>query len=164
MTSDMPYFIYPDDDLLDTPVATFFDRVNFCLPLLHRPTFERSIANNLHLQDQGFGATLLLVCAVGSRYVSDPRATLHGDSSRLSSGWAYFAQVPIVRKYNLNKATVYDIQYYCVCVRFTPWSVDIESLGLASDDLFARNISPQCVVDFSRFRYSVCSGARDASA
>lgn len=118
MTSNVPCYVFPDVDLLATLVAAFFDRVNTHIPLLHQPTFERSIVEHLHYRDQGFGATVILVCAVASRYIHDPRVSAPGDTSQLSAGWHYFTQVPIVRKHNLNKANVYDIQYYCVCYPF----------------------------------------------
>lgn len=120
MTRDIPCYIFPDIDLLSTLVAAFFDQVNTHMPLLHRPTFERNLIEHLHYRDQGFGATVMLVCAVASKYTNDPRVLAPGDAFQLSAGWQYFIQVPIVRKYNLNKADVHDIQYYCVCCPVVP--------------------------------------------
>ncbi|KAJ7849906.1 fungal-specific transcription factor domain-containing protein, partial [Mycena leptocephala] len=58
---------------------------NIYLPLLHRPTFERGLAEGLHLRDDGFAATVLVVCAIGSRWSMDPRATAAG----LTCGWEF---------------------------------------------------------------------------
>lgn len=45
---------------------------NIHAALLHRPTFENNITSGLHLSDEGFGATVLLVCALGSRISDTP--------------------------------------------------------------------------------------------
>jgi hypothetical protein len=44
--------------------------------LLHRPTFEKEIAEGLHKRNATFGAVVLVVCAIGSRYSDDPRVQL----------------------------------------------------------------------------------------
>ncbi|KAF8179593.1 hypothetical protein K438DRAFT_2021624 [Mycena galopus ATCC 62051] len=61
-------------------------------PAPPRPTFERSVADGLHLRDDGFAATLLLVCAISSRWSTSP--TVAG--SGLARGWEWFDQVPLV--------------------------------------------------------------------
>ncbi|KAG5638884.1 hypothetical protein H0H81_009187 [Sphagnurus paluster] len=62
------------------------------MPLLHRRTFEKSIQENLHHLDPSFGATVLLACAVASRYIENPTVS-PGDDAQLSFGWSYFAQL-----------------------------------------------------------------------
>ncbi|KAF8070636.1 fungal-specific transcription factor domain-containing protein [Lyophyllum atratum] len=114
MRSDLPNYIFPQADLLKTLVAAYFDNVNTHMPLLHRQTFEKSMAEDLHYLNPSFGATVLLVCAVGSRHVNDSRVFAPGDNSQLSAGWSYFVQVPIFRNYTLHKASLYDLQYYCL--------------------------------------------------
>ncbi|KII92561.1 hypothetical protein PLICRDRAFT_50925 [Plicaturopsis crispa FD-325 SS-3] len=85
---------FPEADLLTTLVDLYFARYNVYLPLLHRPTFERGLADGLHLVDDGFGATVLLVCALGSRYSTDPRVFLVNNETDLNSaGWKWFNQV-----------------------------------------------------------------------
>ena len=84
------------------------------MPVLHRPTFERSFGNAQHLWDPGFGMIVLMVCAIASRYSTDSRVFLDGDTSGLSSGWCYFSQIPMHRKASMEKVTIYDLQYYCV--------------------------------------------------
>ncbi|RXW16420.1 hypothetical protein EST38_g9435 [Candolleomyces aberdarensis] len=67
---------FPEPDLLHALVGYYFKHINIELPLLHRPTFEKEIAQGLHKRNATFGAVVLLVCAMGSRYSSDPRVQL----------------------------------------------------------------------------------------
>lgn len=67
---------FPPHDLMMELVDHYFRRYNIYLPLLHRPTFERNIKDGLHLRDEAFGSTLLLVCAMGSRFSTDERVLL----------------------------------------------------------------------------------------
>ncbi|KAK0480213.1 fungal-specific transcription factor domain-containing protein [Armillaria novae-zelandiae] len=108
-----PSYSFPEDDLLLSLIELYFANVNIFLPLLHRPTFERSIRENLHMKDEMFGAVLLLVCAVASRYSNDMRVLLDGEESRHSSGWKWFDQVQLVRKSLLSPPSLYDLQFYC---------------------------------------------------
>ncbi|KAG5646711.1 hypothetical protein DXG03_002393 [Asterophora parasitica] len=80
-------FAFPEDDLMTSLVDHYFTKVNLLLPLLHRPSFERSIIEGLHLRHDGFGATVLLVCAVASRFSDDPRVRIDGVDSFHSAGW-----------------------------------------------------------------------------
>jgi hypothetical protein len=82
------------------------------LCLLYRPAFEKGIRERLHLRDQGFACVLLLVCAIGSPLIDDPRVLI--DGSPLSSGWKYFNQVQLVRKSLFAPPQLYDLQIYCV--------------------------------------------------
>ena len=58
-----PYTQFPPEDLLLSLVDTYFEYYNDYVPLLHKPTFQRGIKDNLHIRDQAFGAVVLLVCA-----------------------------------------------------------------------------------------------------
>ncbi|KAG5648611.1 hypothetical protein DXG03_003222 [Asterophora parasitica] len=57
---DILNYVYPPPDLLTALVDAYFVHVNVHLPLLHRPTFEKSLAENLHYASPSFGA--FLVC------------------------------------------------------------------------------------------------------
>ena len=116
---ERPAYVFPDDDLLSSLVHLYFENVNPMYPLLHRPTFERSIAEGLHMRDEGFGATLLLVCAVASRFSDDPRIFLEGSDSTHSCGWKWFRQVQVCRKSLLAPPSLYDLQFYCVSHQIT---------------------------------------------
>jgi hypothetical protein len=49
-----PYtFRFPSNTLLSTLIDLYFTRQNVYLPLLHRPTFERGVAEGLHLRFVG---------------------------------------------------------------------------------------------------------------
>jgi hypothetical protein len=91
-------------------VDLYFAHVNIFLPLLHRPTFEKSIAKGLHLRDELFGENLLLVCAIGSLYSNDPRIFLDGTENTHSCGWKWFMQVQIVKKTLAKPPTLYSLQ------------------------------------------------------
>ncbi|KAJ7087974.1 fungal-specific transcription factor domain-containing protein [Mycena belliarum] len=113
-------FRFPPVDLMGALMALYFEHVNVYLPLLHRPTFERSVRGGLHLRDDGFAATLLLVCAVASRWSDDPRVVTPAgaETGDLTCGWEWFDQVPLVGNHLFGQATLYDLQYYCLAVEF----------------------------------------------
>ncbi|KAJ7674131.1 hypothetical protein B0H17DRAFT_946939, partial [Mycena rosella] len=90
---DAPQHVFPDDDLLTSLVNLYFERINPIIGILHSPTFRQSIAEGLHFRDQAFGAVVLAVCSVASRYSDDPRVLLDGVNSELSCGWKWFHQV-----------------------------------------------------------------------
>ncbi|KXN82670.1 Transcriptional activator protein acu-15 [Leucoagaricus sp. SymC.cos] len=113
-TTTQPHYKFPEPDLLHALVDLYFEYINLFVPLLHRPTFERSIAEGLHHHDERFGANVLLVCANGSRFSDDPRVLLDGEKSRHSSGWKWFDQVQMVKRSFLNPPTLYDLQFYSV--------------------------------------------------
>lgn len=110
----LPSYSFPDDDFLNSLVKLYFANTNIYLPLFHRPTFERDIAEKLHLKDDGFAANLLLVCAIGSRWSDDPRVRLDGMDSSHTNGWKWFNQVQLVRKSLLRVPVLADLQFYSV--------------------------------------------------
>ncbi|EAU83233.2 nuclear protein [Coprinopsis cinerea okayama7 len=57
-------------------ISKYFETANLHLPLIHRPTFEREIQEGLHLQNDSFAVTVLLICAIGARYSTDPEVFL----------------------------------------------------------------------------------------
>ncbi|KAF7375418.1 Zn(2)-C6 fungal-type domain-containing protein [Mycena sanguinolenta] len=99
-------FEFPPKPLMTELIDLYFTRQNIYMPVLHRPTFERGIMENLHLRDDGFAATVLLVCATGSRWSLDMSMAEKG----LACGWGVVSQVgyPLFRQ-----ADLYDLQYYC---------------------------------------------------
>jgi hypothetical protein len=110
----LPNYVYPDEDLSPRLIDAYFEQINHFLPLLHRPTFEKSVADGLHLTDPMFGATLLLVCAHGSRYSDDPRVLAEGSDSPRSAGWKWFEQVNVLRKSLFKRTTLYELQMHAV--------------------------------------------------
>ncbi|KAK2462672.1 hypothetical protein APHAL10511_005288 [Amanita phalloides] len=117
---DPPNFVFPPVDLLLRLVYLYFERVNLFFPLLHWPSFVRSIMQGLHNSDDWFGAVLLLVCAVGSHYCDDPRVLLEGDTTYHSSGWKWFQQVKctIMHRDNPGPCSLYNLQLYCLAATY----------------------------------------------
>ena len=89
--------------------------MNSFLPLLHRPIFEKSLADDLHLRDDGFGGVVLLVASVGSRFSDNMRVLPPGTNTMHSAGWVWFDQVEVVRRSLFSPPSLYDLQIYCVC-------------------------------------------------
>ncbi|KAK0488394.1 fungal-specific transcription factor domain-containing protein, partial [Armillaria luteobubalina] len=83
--------------------------MNPILPILHRPTFVKNVADGLHLRDENFAATLLFVLAVASCHSDDPRV-LADPSSRLSAGWTFIESMPVAKKVLLRPPCLNDIQ------------------------------------------------------
>ncbi|KAK0204128.1 fungal-specific transcription factor domain-containing protein [Desarmillaria ectypa] len=102
-------YVFPDIDLITSLVAIYFETINPILPVLHRPTFTKDVANGLHLRDEYFGATLLLVLSVASRYSDDPRV-LADPGSKLSAGWEFINQAPLFKKAVLSPPSLYELQ------------------------------------------------------
>ncbi|KAJ7725634.1 fungal-specific transcription factor domain-containing protein [Mycena maculata] len=103
-----PKYVYPASDLIDSLLELYFTNIHPILPVFHRPSFERDVAEGLHLEDTKFGATLLAVLALASRYSDDPRVFLDGETS-LSSGWKFIAQVEIFGK--CHDPGIHDVQF-----------------------------------------------------
>ncbi|KIY63793.1 hypothetical protein CYLTODRAFT_425777 [Cylindrobasidium torrendii FP15055 ss-10] len=111
-------YAFPPPDLLPVLVDLYFVNSNNYLPLLHRPTFERAIKENVHLTDQGFAATLLLVCGIGSRYSDDLRVRLDSAlDDPYSAGWKYFVQIPPMEVGPSTIPSLYELQK-CVLMVF----------------------------------------------
>lgn len=105
---------FPAPDLLSSLVHLYFTYPNMLLPILHRPTFEKAIAKDLHHQDVQFAATVLLVCAIGVRFSQDPRVTVVPSDHADSLAWIWFAQSQEMHSVFLYRPSLYVIQNYCV--------------------------------------------------
>ncbi len=109
-----PHKDFPPPDLLAKLIDLYFDNMNDYMPLLHRPTFAQGVKEDLHLHDEGFGSTVLLVCANGARFTDDSRVLLNENPIPQSAGWKWFQQVQMVRKSLLAPPRLYDLQIYAV--------------------------------------------------
>ena len=105
---------FPPRDLLDALVDLYFAHTNSEFPLLHGPTFRKLIAAGEHLRNGGFGATVLLACAIGARFTRDPRVLLDDSDHHHSAGWKWFLAVVDVRRIPFAPAKVYDLQIHAV--------------------------------------------------
>lgn len=109
---------FPPSDLIPGLVDLYFQNVNLYLPLLHRPTFERSLAEGLALADKDFAATVMLVCASGARFSKDPRVLLDTEEEKeASAGWKWFVQVvedaemlPVLRNITLHELQKFAVR------------------------------------------------------
>ncbi|KAJ7804956.1 fungal-specific transcription factor domain-containing protein [Mycena olivaceomarginata] len=111
-----PFYIYPPSDLIDSLLDLYFICIHPTIPIFHRPSFEQSVAEGLHLTDMDFGGTLLAVLAVTSRYSTDPRVFVDGDKS-LSSGWKFAKQIKILRK--RAEPSIHEVQTYFFLTLFS---------------------------------------------
>ncbi|KIK55569.1 hypothetical protein GYMLUDRAFT_248605 [Collybiopsis luxurians FD-317 M1] len=101
---------YPPNDLLDILVALFWEHYHPLHPVLHRPTFEKSLAAKLHLYDRTFGSTVLAVCALTSRHSDDARVLYDDTASKHSAGWKYFNQIEFIPKSFVEPPSVHALQ------------------------------------------------------
>ena len=108
------FFEFPSMDLLQHLVGCYFDTFNVMLPILHRPSFVRSIQQGLHMVDQGFGAVVLMVCAIGCRFTSDPRVAQTISPASSCTAWRYFHQVNNIQKHHYLPHSLYEAQIYPV--------------------------------------------------
>ncbi|KAJ7120687.1 hypothetical protein C8R43DRAFT_1034004 [Mycena crocata] len=113
--------LFPDDDLLRDLVEIYFTQVNIYFLVLHRPTFERGLADKLHLRDHHFGAVVLAVCALASKNSPDPRVLLTGEGE-LSAGWKWFSQIQRPFAGHVETTTLHDLQ---VCSLYTIFKLGI---------------------------------------
>ncbi|KAJ7623210.1 fungal-specific transcription factor domain-containing protein [Roridomyces roridus] len=113
-----PQYDFPPPDLAASLVDLYFTHVNLLLPLLHRPTFLRDLAAGRHLTNDGFAATFLLVCAIGSRFSTDSRVLLEGTDSLHSCGWHWFKQLQLMRDPLGPPPCLYDLQFSALSVIF----------------------------------------------
>ncbi|KAJ3510136.1 hypothetical protein NLJ89_g4847 [Agrocybe chaxingu] len=94
----------PPEDLIPSLVDAYFVEFNYFLPLLHRPTFEKDVAEKLHLTNHMFAATLLLVS--------------EGSDNWRSSGWKWYEQVKVMRRSLFHRTTLYELQMLALHVMF----------------------------------------------
>ncbi|KAK7005955.1 Zn(2)-C6 fungal-type domain-containing protein [Favolaschia claudopus] len=113
-----PIYRFPPQDLMEQLISIYFTRLNILTALLHRPSFEKSLAAGLHAVDPAFGSVVLAVCALASRYCDDPRVILKGTNTKLSSGWEWFQQIRYPnREFHLAR-TIHDLQRYALCILY----------------------------------------------
>jgi len=117
-----PPFEFPEMDLMLHLVDCYFDNLNIILPILHRPSFTRSIEEGLHKINGHFGAAVLVVCAIGCRCATDPRVVHDVATSSSCTAWKLFNQISINSSCEVPFITisVYEAQLYPVCSPLPP--------------------------------------------
>lgn len=93
---------------MDLLVDGCFKRALPMYPVLHRPSFERDLRARLHLKDEKFAAIVLLVCALGSRFLdpSDTRVLMKnvdGEYDLNSAGWCYILAMVVLHSKGLRQ-------------------------------------------------------------
>ncbi|KAJ7671998.1 fungal-specific transcription factor domain-containing protein [Mycena rosella] len=138
LSIDAPQQVFPDEDLLISLVDVYFEQVNPIIGILHSPTFRRSIAEGLHSRDKAFGAVVLAVCSLASRYSDDPRVLLDGVNSELSRGWKWFHQVRPLHTSFSPEPSLHQLQLLFLSILFLSgtWNAEecwiLAALGLRS--------------------------------
>lgn len=99
----------PPPDLLHTLVDTFFQKFNPYWALLHKGLFMTQLWQGLYRVDRQFYVLVLLVCALASRMIDDPRVLLDPSDVR-SAGWTYFEMAESMNKVHLSNGTLLDMQ------------------------------------------------------
>ncbi|KAJ7137355.1 fungal-specific transcription factor domain-containing protein [Mycena crocata] len=118
LATEPPEFVFPEEDLLKSLVKIFFEQINPIISILHFPSFQQSISDGVHLKDPRFGAVVLAVCALASRYSDDPRVFLDGANSECSCGWKWFQQVRPLLASVSPKSPLHQLQLVCLSVLF----------------------------------------------
>ncbi|KIM40781.1 hypothetical protein M413DRAFT_412939 [Hebeloma cylindrosporum] len=113
-----PKYSFPDLELALHCIDLYFHCTNLYMPLLHRPTFDKSVKEGLYLVNDNFAPVFLVVCAIGARYSDNPQVRLEGVESHHSAGWKWFEQVQIMKRSLLAPPTLYDLQLYCLRVQY----------------------------------------------
>jgi len=104
--------MFPPDDIMTRLVDAYFEEMNIYFPVLHRQTFDRLLTiEKLHLRDEAFAVTVLLVCAIGARRLE----TALGDEEGAFRGWIWFNQARDYRVGYMALPTLHDLQSRAVC-------------------------------------------------
>ncbi|KAF9778871.1 fungal-specific transcription factor domain-containing protein [Thelephora terrestris] len=125
-------FEFPEADLMLHLVECYFDNFNVILPILHRPSFVRSIEEGLHKVDEHFGAVVLMVCAIGCRCTTDPRVVQKIGTSSSCTAWKFFNQITAKRSQKMAfiAASVYKAQLYPLTALFLEYYCPPSSVWL----------------------------------
>jgi hypothetical protein len=134
----------------------YFEYTHPFYPLHHRPTLERHYSEGLHHTDSAFAATLLLTCAVASRWSDDPRV-LVDEKTQHSAGWHFFEQAQALRRNALVPPTLFDVQVYAVSVISLRNNLRL-NLGLAFCAFPHRVLGAVSGMDYDWYRNSARTG------
>ncbi|KAJ7905871.1 fungal-specific transcription factor domain-containing protein [Mycena leptocephala] len=113
--SIISHLSFPDSDLTSSLISLYFSNVNAFIPVLHRPIFEEAVSQGLHMLQDDFASTLLLVCALGSLYLADS-SMYNQDRRKLA--WNFYNQVELCGHSLRRQPTTYDLQAYCLAAHF----------------------------------------------
>ncbi|KAH6899490.1 fungal-specific transcription factor domain-containing protein [Coprinopsis sp. MPI-PUGE-AT-0042] len=125
--SQVPY-VFPEADLLDHLVDCYFENSDPFKPVLHQPSFERSLEEGLHIKDRRFGGCVLAVCAVGARHSKDKRVIPEGVDSglELGAGTQWFRQLGSDKQVISSTPSLHELQTYLLSIIYLHGTSDIE--------------------------------------
>ncbi|KAH7104003.1 fungal-specific transcription factor domain-containing protein [Auriculariales sp. MPI-PUGE-AT-0066] len=104
----------PPPDELSHLVDIYYRHINAFCPVLHRPLFEQQLRSSECMQDSRFVAIVLLVCAMGERFVE----TEMRDQAR-PPGSRFFEQIePFLRIPTAASADLLDVQIYLMSTMY----------------------------------------------
>ena len=106
---------FPPADIIAPLVDTYFSHSNIYYPVLHRPTFQRLLGQELHQRDHEFGSLLLVVCAIGARFTDHPYLS-DVPPGAVNCRVAYWLSQTrrAMRNSFTSTATLFEVQYFCV--------------------------------------------------
>jgi hypothetical protein len=106
---------FPSLDIIASLIDTYFTHSNIYFPVLHRPTFQRLLDQDLHQRDHEFGSLLLVVCAIGARFSNHPYVSDVPPEAPNSHIARWLSQTrEVMKKPYTSTATLFEVQYYCV--------------------------------------------------
>ncbi|KAJ7696760.1 fungal-specific transcription factor domain-containing protein, partial [Mycena rosella] len=117
LSIETPQQVFPESDLVTSLTRIYFEQINSILGILHFPTFCQSVADGLHFRDQQFGAIVLAVCSLASRYSDDPRH---------SCGYKWFRQVRPLRASFSPEPSLQQLQLICLSVVYLAGTANAE--------------------------------------
>lgn len=108
--------IFPTESLMTNLVDLYFSHLIKVdvFPLLHRESFQRSLSEGLHYRDYFFGATVLGVCAIASRYSVSVNPSDDATGGAITPGWEWFSQIYPPTSSFVSPASLHEVQLYCV--------------------------------------------------
>ncbi|KAJ7292602.1 fungal-specific transcription factor domain-containing protein [Mycena rebaudengoi] len=121
---EAPAQFFPDSDLMEALIQIYFDQINPLLDILHYPSFSDSVADGQHFRDRDFGAVVLAICALASRYSDDPR--VFEGASEHSCGWKWFRQIRPLRATFSPEPSLYHLQTISLSILFLAGSSNPE--------------------------------------
>ncbi|THU95530.1 hypothetical protein K435DRAFT_798087 [Dendrothele bispora CBS 962.96] len=133
-----PSYAFPEHNLLLSLVVIYFDRVAVTFPFLHRPTFERSLADGVHLRDRGFGTLVLSVCACAAAARTNPQLQNDDTEKDAQAGCEWHSQLKPRQFDCLQPISLHELQMNINCILFVPfwspnWMILCNTIRLAQE-------------------------------
>ena len=151
LNNNLPLFPqdFPENDLLEHLVESYFNNVNYTFPLLHKPTFLENLKSKKFQWD--FSGVVLLICAIGSQYSDDARVLSDKKDPRFAGENFYKTfKLKCFRKSLFSSPSIEEIQSLILLQVYfqsmsphskAGWSINGYAIALCEDVGFHR----QCI-------------------